>query len=170
MAKKDYRIEALLGSEKNLYRERLHETFANLSDDPEKLRQFMLRSGPFYIAVKSPDSANGMISFRETLRAAWRGDKKALAVLPIGLTATFGVKRGALEITPLHTWPLITILFLRDRLAGKTAICANKDCPNPYFIKKRKTQKYCDSGPCLAEAQRQQKREWWARNHGKGEK
>jgi hypothetical protein len=46
----------------------------------------------------------------------------------------------------------------------RLAICRNPDCPAPYFLAKRSTQKYCERGDCTAYAQRQYALDWWKRN------
>jgi len=45
------------------------------------------------------------------------------------------------------------------------AVCYNPWCAAPYFVAKRKTQKYCDRGDCTAFAQRQYALSWWRRKH-----
>lgn len=53
------------------------------------------------------------------------------------------------------------LLFRRSRFAK---VCANPDCPAPYFIAKKATQHYCSDG-CAEVFQRECKRRWWA-EHG----
>jgi hypothetical protein len=50
--------------------------------------------------------------------------------------------------------------------SGRLKVCANKHCPVPYFISKRKDQKYC-SDECAAPAKREAKRRWWSMNRAK---
>lgn len=50
--------------------------------------------------------------------------------------------------------------------AGNLKICQNPDCETPYFISKRKDQKYC-SGQCAAPAKREAKRRWWRTHRSK---
>src|SRR5262249_11162200 len=52
------------------------------------------------------------------------------------------------------------LLHLR-RCGNLTRYCANPDCAAPYFIAKKKGQKYC-SEACALPAQREFKRQWWA--------
>jgi hypothetical protein len=76
-------------------------------------------------------------------------------------------------------WKLISYLFLCDFAAKKVGYCGNPDCAAPYYLKKRKDQKFCtgaaraetgatssadespDSGSCTAYAQRQYAKNWW---------
>src|ERR1700687_3352426 len=45
------------------------------------------------------------------------------------------------------------------------AVCGNPECPSPYFLKARKTQRFCDRPACSAYGQREHKRKWWS-EHG----
>ena len=44
--------------------------------------------------------------------------------------------------------------------SSKAKVCANPDCPAPYFIAPRTNTRYC-SGDCLQSVQREAKRAWW---------
>jgi len=66
-----------------------------------------------------------------------------------------------LETRDLTTF--IHHLFLRDCAAGKLGVCGNPDCPAPYFLKRRRNQKYCERGSCTAYAQRQYSLKSWRR-------
>lgn len=44
--------------------------------------------------------------------------------------------------------------------ADRARYCANPDCPAPYFLAKRRSQKYC-SDACSKPAQKEFKRRWW---------
>lgn len=48
----------------------------------------------------------------------------------------------------------------------KMAVCANPGCPQRYFLKARKSQRFCDRPGCAAYGQREHKRNWW-KAHGK---
>jgi hypothetical protein len=160
--------------------EQPHEAFANLRDEPEALEAFSRRYGPrkeqfMYGSFHSlaPRYAKQVYSLRYDFRRAWRGEQDALEWVRNTLKAesfTFSTHQRQIVMEPKSLLGTIFLLFLRDYAAGKTAICANPDCHSPYFIRKRRTQKYCTSGPCTEQAQREQKRLWWERNHGKGTK
>lgn len=155
-----------------------HEAFANLSGDRQEMEAFAKRFG----IVKHPSPHPGLVAVFgpprditykrvEHLRKAWQGDADALQKLrhqiEVLTTFRFKIEGKRIELEPRDVWSKICFLFLCDQAAGKTAICANPDCHSPYFIKRRKTQKYCTSGPCTEQAQREQKRLWWERNYGK---
>ena len=60
------------------------------------------------------------------------------------ITARIDVSPTAgVEIAVLELWNLVRFLFLRDYAAGKTRVCANKDCSSPHFLERREGQKYC---------------------------
>lgn len=104
------------------------------------------------------------------LRNAWAGDE-------IGVGEIGGESMEGFEIQPFHPkgivlgttelWKFVCFLFLHDYRAGKPARCANPDCLAPYFLKRRKTQKICEAGECVAWAQRKYALRWWRENRGK---
>jgi hypothetical protein len=149
--------------------EQAHVALVNLSDEAEAADAYIKR----YESGAKP-MRRGMVRLvRDSLRKAWSGDKEALQWAQERLDAErFNVtyKRAHLLVEPRSLESTVCLLVLRDRAAGKTAICANPGCHSPYFIKKRKTQKFCEAGPCTEQAQREQKREWWTRHRGKGAK
>lgn len=119
-----------------------------------------------------------LIPLRDTLRAVWRA--------PDVRTKEWGLFRilqdfflqGDPTLIKLPTanvsdfmlsWkpPTRTELFLLDlmRWAELTRYCGNPDCPAPYFIATRRSQKYC-CFECSEPAQREFKRKWWTR-HGR---
>jgi hypothetical protein len=57
-----------------------------------------------------------------------------------------------------------------SELRPKMAVCANPECPQPYFFKGRITQRYCDRPACVIYAQREHKKKWWREKRGKSSK
>ena len=111
------------------------------------------------------------------LQYAWiTGDARAVqefakyAAKSLQYQVEIDVDTGAVVVKVVNVWTLICMLFVRDRAAGKTAICANPDCPAPYFLKSRKTQKICEAGECVAWAQRNYALKWWRENESKASK
>jgi hypothetical protein len=45
--------------------------------------------------------------------------------------------------------------------SARFARCHNPDCPAPYFLAKRRSQKFCERGDCTAYAQRKYALKWW---------
>src|ERR1051326_3749852 len=148
--------------------EQPHEAFVNLRNEPEALEAFTKRWG----RLQRPtfENANFKYLWLEHLRAAWRDEPEGIEWVQAILGSeffTFNATKGRLSMEPKELLGTICILFLRDYSMGRTALCANPDCHSPYFIKKRKTQKFCEAGPCTEQAQREQKREWWRKHYGR---
>jgi len=87
-----------------------------------------------------------------------------------GLASYCDFETGEIITTIKSVWALVCLLIVRDRAAGRTAVCANPECPAPYFLKSRKTQKICEAGECVAWAQRNYARKWWRENESKAAK
>ena len=144
-----------------------HEALANLRDDDGAVRAFRRAWGPI---SKLPMIDAGILEWRDTLRKAWRGDADAIVEIQRRtsqyMIASLKFSEGRIEMESDHLLGTNYLLFLRDHLAGKTAICANPDCTQPYFIKRRATQKFCGSPACTAYAQGGYANKWW---HEKGD-
>ena len=104
------------------------------------------------------------------LRQAWSGDESVVdmnigAELNQGFELlAFGIRpKGEVLLATRDLWKLICFLFLLDKKRGKTGVCANPNCPAPYFLKLRRTQKICEQGECVTWAQRKYALGWWNR-------
>jgi hypothetical protein len=60
----------------------------------------------------------------------------------------------------------LSLAFALMELYGKLAQCGNEQCPQPFFIRGKKKQRFCDRPNCKASGQREHKRIWWQK-HGK---
>jgi hypothetical protein len=60
--------------------------------------------------------------------------------------------------------PFAQVLVRAIDISNRMRRCTNFECPAPYFIARRLTQKYC-SDACAQPAQKEFKRRWW-REHG----
>jgi hypothetical protein len=60
--------------------------------------------------------------------------------------------------------PFGQVLVRATDISDRMRRCANFECPAPYFIARRLTQKYC-ADACAQPAQKESKRRWW-REHG----
>jgi hypothetical protein len=166
-----YKLSVLLQPGRHPAGEMPHEALANLRNEPEAVAAFEKRWNlivrPKYSDRHSPDLARQRFAYRDTLRAAWRGDGKALTMVQADAYKAFA-KLGLMRISHKQIgigfrdmWAVAYLLFLQDHAAGKTGVCGNPGCLSPYFIKKRTTQKFCDQGPCVMYAQRQYALKWW---------
>jgi len=156
-----------------------HEALANMGDDQAASQAFAARWGGLWtekqaaaVAATGQELEAIYRTLRELLQKAWRGDKDAIVQLE-GMTAVnfrwhYTGKRA--ELVPEDLWTAIVLLFLRDHAAGRTAICVNPDCPAPYFIRKRRTQKFCESGPCVEYGARLRANKWWHEHGGEWRK
>ena len=88
-------------------------------------------------------------SWRWLLRGAWRGSPGQLdQIIKDSPETQLAATRDGVVIQKVgDLWTLIWILFLKDRAAGRAKVCANADCPFPYFLRARKGQVFC-SHPC----------------------
>jgi hypothetical protein len=153
----------------------LHIAFANLRDEPEAIAAFAKKYGPIVVPglgdEHGPHEAHDLKvarAYRNGLRAAWAGDKEAVAGIQRAvkhLLATISVTGTRIEIEPRESWVAAYLLFLQDQSEGKPGICANPECAAPYFIRKRNTQKFCEAGPCVAYGARLRANKWW-HEHG----
>jgi hypothetical protein len=155
----------------------LHVALANMRDEPEEIAAFAKRWGsnatdpdledspawPCTGVEALPRWAN-LRAVRNVLRDAWRGKR---SVRGMGIVfASIQVTGERIEVSPGNLVQTAFLLFMRDHLEGRTAICENPECPTPYFIRKRKTQKACDGGhDCSDYGYRLRALKWW-RAHG----
>jgi hypothetical protein len=85
---------------------------------------------------------------RERVRRAWsERDAKRLwlfdnvefyDLLPLTLAGK------TLQLAPADVFTYLRLLLTRDISEGRARICKNPDCPNPYFITRRRDQKFCE--------------------------
>ncbi len=101
----------------------------------------------FYVNEEEVTSA------QELLRRAWRGESDAVKKVEEeairgthytkGLEVRSSARAGGVEFVAGSLWSFMCILFLRDYGMDRARVCANPDCPAPYFLQARKGQKYC---------------------------
>lgn len=163
-----------------------HEAFANMQDGRAASWAFYDRWGSLTVDPSGERiTPNKLESFwrakklncpvidlelRDALRRAWRGEVAEKGQLPLRyiedsagryMKFSWVFKEGSAELVADDLWSAICVLFLRDVAANKTAVCENPDCPAPYFIRKRKTQKFCEAGPCVEYGARVRANNWW---------
>jgi hypothetical protein len=113
-----------------------------------------------------------MADVQNLLRRAWKQEPSALVDVQKAASVVVAVRlltiedggrgtAGTVELVATNLWNFLCILFMRDYSAGKIGVCAHPGCPAPYFIKKRRTQKVCERGPCSEWVQRQYALRWW---------
>ena len=181
-SRKGRKIELFLMAGEHSGGEQPHEALANLRSEENAVKAFKAHWGELLASGKAKslnlrarlgqpgllvDYVGPETELQQRLRDAWRDDESALRYINYSIAGhmktVWEFRKGHIEVAVDDLWSTICILFLRDHAAHKTAICANPDCKSPYFIRKRKTQKYCESGPCTEYAQRRYALKWWNR-------
>jgi hypothetical protein len=74
----------------------------------------------------------------------------------------FSIGNGPMIPLPTPTLLEQILVYLRKQ-AHRTKVCPCPGCPAPYFLARRRSQKYC-SDACSLPSQREFKRRWWAKN------
>jgi hypothetical protein len=150
-----------------------------LHGDERAVETFVQKYGRLHATFPADEHAVDSLVFREDiaaytvdqslLRLAWAGDGFCVGWIADGADhVSFDPSdREGIWIEARDLWAFICFLFLQDYRAGKTAKCANPECLAPYFLKRRKTQKFCDADACVGWAQRQYALRWWRENRGK---
>ena len=136
-------------------------------------------SFPYYGTASKPIEKwkYWILPLRATLRAIWRApDRRTKEWGMFRISQDFFSQgQGDLIHAPLDgSFDLLLVMKPRSRTerlilellkwSELTRYCDNPDCPAPFFIASRTSQKYC-SRDCAEPAQRECKRRWWAR-HG----
>jgi|SRR5712692_5819888 len=163
-------VAALAGGElaMNKLRKRLLLELANMRQDEKGLERFRKSIGLQFEAVEDNllRSASGCLRratstpLRDTermvnvwWRAAFEGAKlDSLPILP-------RLQIGGFVLHPRNFCAQFAAAIVENWHSFQK--CGNPHCPAPYFLAKRRTQKYCERGACTAYAQRQYVKAWW---------
>ena len=144
---------------------------ANLRDDG--LTQFRSRNRFFLHDPRLADNS-AILQYRDQLQQIWRGEDAGTILstwinycrmghLPMWSVPTWA--DGTHTVEPNYTLFQLSLAIAAGEWMPRMAICGNLDCPQRYFLKGRKTQRFCDRPGCTAYGQREHKRKWWA-EHG----
>ncbi len=158
-----------------------HPSF--LPDAPPNL-VMSVRYSKSEVKADIPDSLSYVVWLQEMVCALWKGNpgSRWLGDLEqVLLTGTLGINSKIPFLQSFNPPPLSGIIgvdwkhrsfaykpqtLLQEALhflmqqSPKAKICANPDCPAPYFIAPRSNARYC-SEDCLQAVQRTAKRAWW---------
>lgn len=160
---------------------------ANLRDDNEAIGRFLAKyadllpshAGAVTADLGSDDSMRKAMALRynlervenpgamyfytvrEELRSAWR-QPTALSrqISLMGLLWQYATGHPQ----SIHADPFTVMLVRALQIADRMRYCGNSSCPAPYFVARRRSQKYCGDA-CSLPAQREHKRSWWL-EHG----
>lgn len=114
-----------------------------------------------------PSWMGPIMALAELLRNAWKqpttlGRELRILGLLSDLLGLHTMRETSVE--SYNNDRLMMFMLRALHLAEKMRHCANPECPAPYFLAMRRSQKYC-SETCALPAQREFKRAWWA-EHG----
>jgi len=144
---------------------------ANLDDS--LCARFYLRYARWY---SLPNEFEKLLKYRSQLRQVWSGTVNPMLALGTWVQEAQRVRNRSLfrlamsdgrwGVVPDSTLLPLSLALGVSKLLPKVGVCANPDCPAPYFLKGRKTQRFCDRPTCAAYGQREHKKNWW-KEHGK---
>lgn len=145
---------------------------ANLSDD--RVKWFEERWRWEYL---KRDDDPPLLDFRDRLRGMWTSGTVQAKGLAIGRWVRIATSNNRLSwcvlsgrqgrwVHPNYYLLPLSLAIAVSELGPQMARCPNPECPAPYFLKGRKTQRYCERPACIAYGQRQHKLKWWSA-HGK---
>jgi hypothetical protein len=139
-----------------------------------------MESGKALLASGSPAATLGltkvndslpraMFNIQHLLRSAWKRPtpfEREVSLELTKYTVCASLVKGF--SAQQQIWQVFGNIFIAlmaaTRLADRFRYCENPNCPAPYFIAKRRTEKYC-AEVCANVAQRKQKKAWWS-EHG----
>lgn len=114
-----------------------------------------------------------LLKYRDQLRLLWNREPNWQGVLDGWLELcranqirTWVVSAwadGTYSVEPSDMFFPLSLAIAAGEWMAKMMVCGNPDCPAPYFLKTRKTQRFCERGPCVAYGQRQHALNWWNR-------
>ncbi len=170
--------------------ERFLTEIANLRDDPASVRRLEAQLGAFAPWPARWSGESGLRDLRDKIREVWREPnllRRTWAALALFLQVVIqplqdetrkssdaprpDIRPGEDFLEVLNRIPvpppdpLSQVFSYFTESTDRARYCANPDCLAPYFLAKRRTQRYC-SDACSKPAQQRFKREWWA-EHGK---
>jgi hypothetical protein len=116
-------------------------------------------------------------NLRDAVRVVWKQtDLVARQWGVLNILGTYFVTGGSRRVVgpilgPLDPFayapgtpgPCGSVLLLLVKYSDLIRYCADPGCPTPFFIARRRSQRFCSDG-CARPAQQKAKRDWWARN------
>jgi hypothetical protein len=126
--------------------------------------QFVLRSAwhgdaeALNLIAEGDQEYNEFAKYIEA-KARAQGVERTRTNIPLGPIDVKPVaRRGGMKLVFTELWSLARWLFLVDYWNDRIGICSNKSCFTPYFILKRKGQRYCSHDCAMVMASRRYRR------------
>jgi hypothetical protein len=146
---------------------------ANLHDDCSE--RFWRRWSR--LLMRQADLDLPLLQNRDHLRKVWSGTYEDAGFVLAGWVRQATLRNrqswvisswfdGTYHVTPNYCILPLSLAVGLSELKAKMAVCANPECPQPFFLKGRKSQRFCDRPACSAYGQRQHKKKWW-NEHGR---
>ena len=111
-----------------------------------------------------PSESERVCDLRSSLRSIWRApttnEKQIRALLLHKAVTTSGKPAFLLPSEVSSPGPFSQAVLHLLRSAHRALVCPNPECPTPYFLRKKRRQRYC-SESCSGVGQREAKRKWW---------
>jgi hypothetical protein len=170
--------------------ERFLSELANLRGDPASVRRLEAQLGAFAPWPARWSGETGLRDLRDKIRQVWLEPnllRRQLAALCLFLEVAIELLQDETRTSSGARRPVIRpgedLLEVLNRIpvpppdplsevfsyftdsTGRARYCPGPECLTPYFLAKRRTQRYC-SDACSKPAQQRFKREWWGQ-HGK---
>jgi hypothetical protein len=138
--------------------EETYPYFSNADTDQQKFDYWLLRLRATLRSIwRAPDRRTKEWGMFRISQDFYGQGVRELVDHPYGNEGDFVL----LGLRPPSRGERLLLEFMR--WAELTRYCGNPDCPAPYFIATRRSQKYCGL-ECSKPAQREAKRKWWAEN------
>jgi hypothetical protein len=117
-------------------------------------------------AARNP-ALGPILSLRELLRRAWERpttQQRETRILEMLLDMSRLYTQATGVVFTVIGEPIGILLLEAIRSADRMRVCGSTECPAPYFIASRRSQRFCCDA-CSLPAQREYKRRWW-NEHG----
>jgi hypothetical protein len=157
-----------------VWRKRRQEILLDLANLPDNsCERFRRRFAMLDVSIRKDDAA--ILLFRDQLQHTWStGDSSILHLWVNYFGANYQQSwvvnnwaDGAHSVSPNYQLLSLSLSIAVSEWRSRMAVCENPTCPERYFLKGRKTQRFCDRRRCAAYGQRQHKLKWWNANKKK---
>jgi hypothetical protein len=143
------------------------EILLELVNVDDSCNQFRKRYPMLDVSVNKDDSA--ILRFRDDLREIWVSGNNTILHAWIKYLRSQNLHSwvvgtwadGTPSVQPNYLLLPLSLAIAVSEWRSKMCVCGNPECPQKYFLKGRRTQRFCDRWSCSAYGQRQHKLRWW---------